>query len=844
MDSIKLKELLKENPNSVNNNSLLRYFYELLIQNNLLEEFFYDDYDQFIKLFCTSKPKEMKKFFLDTFYTEKGDYVRCKGKSDKSLSAKTFKRYFSTKDSLAIKEVLSLNFEKEENVLSNLLRIMLVNSKSDIKKIFALKIFSNIVSNCLKNTEEEYDSENKTNNNNNENIKSKNKSKGKNANNFTELKISINTIEMIIELFYNFETILLINKDKKSNNPTLLICEMIGDTKCLKNILNVILSHVEKLNESVSYEMDHFLTNSKIDINAYSKPLPENILFKIIKLVNKLNQVIYKDKYDSVNNDVNANANANEDNNVNNLYNYNNNVNIISNNLNNAVELNANANNNVDNSNNNQMEIDIEENNNNQDQQQQMDVIEEEEKEPEASINENNNLNNIQSVNSNINKKTEQKNALVNKNKVKKIEKLKSELSDFVKKINLVLIKCWEKLNHLLFEISKIMKEEQKTLDPKLNRLIPFIEAFITLSYLQFLPEKVMLTINPFIMEKSYKNTPRKSPQVRNGLSNGNSPLHLAEGLDYNEFFYRFCDKNKKIINLILRRYPKMFPNEILIKISRFLDLENKKKYFRYELKKLKAEHSSNIQLNIRRDHIFMDSYHHFRNKKPEDLRGKLTLRFIGEEAIDAGGVKREWFTLLSKDMFNPHFMLFKLTSNANTYLPNNNSGMFESDHLEIFKFIGRVIAKAIFDGFMLDCYFTRGFYKLICNIPLTYHDLADYDPEYYKSIKWFMENDISDMGDMWTFSYEEDNFGQLEVIDLIPNGRNISVYEGNKFDYVQKLCFAKLFGNIKPQVEAFQKGFYEIIPLKLISIFDPRELELVISGLPTIDCKIYFFNF
>ena len=27
--------------------------------------------------------------------------------------------------------------------------------------------------------------------------------------------------------------------------------------------------------------------------------------------------------------------------------------------------------------------------------------------------------------------------------------------------------------------------------------------------------------------------------------------------------------------------------------------------------------------------------------------------------------------------------MLFKLTNNANTYLPNNNSGMFEADHLD-----------------------------------------------------------------------------------------------------------------------------------------------------------------
>merc|ERR1712096_166134 len=34
----------------------------------------------------------------------------------------------------------------------------------------------------------------------------------------------------------------------------------------------------------------------------------------------------------------------------------------------------------------------------------------------------------------------------------------------------------------------------------------------------------------------------------------------------------------------------------------------------------------------------------------------------------------------------------------------------------------------------------------------------------------------------------------------------------------------------------AFLKGFYQVIPFKLISMFDEQELELLISGLPTID--------
>lgn len=36
----------------------------------------------------------------------------------------------------------------------------------------------------------------------------------------------------------------------------------------------------------------------------------------------------------------------------------------------------------------------------------------------------------------------------------------------------------------------------------------------------------------------------------------------------------------------------------------------------------------------------------------------------------------------------------------------------------------------------------------------------------------------------------------------------------------------------------AFLEGFYDIIPKRLISIFNEQELELLISGLPNIDIE------
>lgn len=39
-------------------------------------------------------------------------------------------------------------------------------------------------------------------------------------------------------------------------------------------------------------------------------------------------------------------------------------------------------------------------------------------------------------------------------------------------------------------------------------------------------------------------------------------------------------------------------------------------------------------------------------------------------------------------------------------------------------------------------------------------------------------------------------------------------------------------------RLTAFLEGFYDIIPKRLISIFNEQELELLISGLPNVDIE------
>lgn len=48
----------------------------------------------------------------------------------------------------------------------------------------------------------------------------------------------------------------------------------------------------------------------------------------------------------------------------------------------------------------------------------------------------------------------------------------------------------------------------------------------------------------------------------------------------------------------------------------------------------------------------------------------------------------------------------------------------------------------------------------------------------------------------------------------------------------------------IKDQIEAFLNGFHELIPQSLVSIFEWKEMELMLCGLPDIDRKIIIFIF
>ncbi|KAI5190406.1 E3 ubiquitin-protein ligase HUWE1 [Nematocida minor] len=296
--------------------------------------------------------------------------------------------------------------------------------------------------------------------------------------------------------------------------------------------------------------------------------------------------------------------------------------------------------------------------------------------------------------------------------------------------------------------------------------------------------------------------------------------------------YHAVIEQEKDLINSFIQADPDLLFMSFSGLQKKILDFDNKRIFF-YKKIRGSVQQKTTVPLMVQRGAVFEDTFHQLMRLAGEQVRhAKFNIKFVGEEGVDAGGLTREWYSELSKEMFNPNYALF--TPIGASYQPNHNSHI-NPEHLVYFKFIGRIIGKAVYDEMTVDCHFTRAFYKRVLDIPVDLSDVETLDPEFYRSLVWILENDIENVLEM-TFSMEQDRFGITEIIDLKENGRNIALTNHNKREYVELICGFKLVRVVERQLAAFIEGFFEILDRDLLKMFNEKEVELLISGLPEID--------
>lgn len=244
--------------------------------------------------------------------------------------------------------------------------------------------------------------------------------------------------------------------------------------------------------------------------------------------------------------------------------------------------------------------------------------------------------------------------------------------------------------------------------------------------------------------------------------------------------------------------------------------------------------------IRIRRDHLVEDTMMQLASIPKSDLRKPLKVQFVGEEGVDAGGVRKEYFLLMLRQLLDPSFGMFSERDSKTKVL------WFNPDSLEAqlqFELVGVLIGLAISNRVIIDVPFPKLLYRTLLEdldlMTLTMLDLESVDPALAHGFAELL-NFTGDVEHtfMRTFEVSREAWGAVQTIELVPGGSGVAVTQFNRDDYVARYMKWYLVDSVKEPVLAFRRGFYSVIDESLLKdlLISAEELELMVVGVRSLD--------
>uniref|UniRef100_A0A0A0LPP5 HECT-type E3 ubiquitin transferase n=1 Tax=Cucumis sativus TaxID=3659 RepID=A0A0A0LPP5_CUCSA len=178
----------------------------------------------------------------------------------------------------------------------------------------------------------------------------------------------------------------------------------------------------------------------------------------------------------------------------------------------------------------------------------------------------------------------------------------------------------------------------------------------------------------------------------------------------------------------------------------------------------------------------------------------------------------------------------------------DSSDGSQFSKVIEYFRLVGRVMAKALQDGRLLDLPLSTAFYKLVLGQDLDLHDILSFDAELGKTLQ---ELQALVCRKQYLGSLNGDNqntisnltFRGIPVEDLCldftvpgypdyvlrPGDETVNIH--NLEEYISLVLDATVKTGIMRQMEAFTAGFNQVFDITALHIFIPHELDHLLCG-------------
>lgn len=242
------------------------------------------------------------------------------------------------------------------------------------------------------------------------------------------------------------------------------------------------------------------------------------------------------------------------------------------------------------------------------------------------------------------------------------------------------------------------------------------------------------------------------------------------------------------------------------------------------------------LKVKVRRDHLLEDAPRQFA-QHADELKKPLRVYFAGEEGVDEGGVKREFFQLLTPQLLKVDFGMFSYNKDTRTHwFKAGLEGMFLGIYFEL---LGKITAVAIFNGVILDLPFPSYLWRRMCtgNETVTLDDMREIDAEIANGLQQLLDfdGDVRETFEL-TFTHDTEEYGVLVSKDLKPGGSEIPVTNESKEEYVR--LYVNHVINVLPEreIKEFIKGFKMVMDGRALQLCSAKELEMIVVGSPELD--------
>eukprot|EP00818_Percolomonas_sp_WS_P008358 CAMPEP_0117439754 /NCGR_PEP_ID=MMETSP0759-20121206/2726_1 /TAXON_ID=63605 /ORGANISM="Percolomonas cosmopolitus, Strain WS" /LENGTH=1495 /DNA_ID=CAMNT_0005231475 /DNA_START=707 /DNA_END=5194 /DNA_ORIENTATION=- len=266
-------------------------------------------------------------------------------------------------------------------------------------------------------------------------------------------------------------------------------------------------------------------------------------------------------------------------------------------------------------------------------------------------------------------------------------------------------------------------------------------------------------------------------------------------------------------------------------------------------------------KIRVPRDEVFEKAYLFFMRENSSIL-SRFEVEFYGE-AGTGHGPTNEFFALISDHLKKADLNIW-LNSDSDAEFVHSSSGLYPKCidpnneqrlgfYRNVFRFIGKYIARAVMDDRLIDMPLSFALLKALKGEPLFFDDIRYIDPQIYDSLRKFytvvqakkqieksQELAASEKkGQIYELTLDGVRIEDLTQtftligtdIELMDGGSDIDVTIWNLEDFLEMTADWLLRIGVKEQVESLREGFSALVHPKNLFLFSHGELETLFAG-------------